>query len=566
MEYIKLLLFVFSFYGYFLSIRKTFKIDISITPIITISLISLFLLTFGLFFNLDFLSNIILFLGLFLLPFGMYKAQFTKRDIISISIYSLSLLFFLFELRGQYFLSYDNFSHWATVVKSMYFTNHFPTQNDNLVTFQSYPICSSLWIYYLVRSVKYSESLMMFSQLMISLSCFFSFSSLIKRNYFFNVFALVLFSLLALTLNVKVNDLMVDSLLPIVSLSCLPIMFDKKTLYFSIPILIFLCQIKASGIFFALVVILIFFVKNKTLSYLPKGRIFLAFLLPCLLSILIWKLHLNITFTNISAGKHSFTISYFINTFAEKDIKSCLLVLKRMISNVFYLSFSNKHGIYLIAVISLLAFVLNKSKKESKLFVKTNAIIYLTYFIMVYLMYIFSMPIYEALDLASFSRYMLSISVLILGLYLFYIFQLSFDNNLPCLICLLLFSTLLFFPNNILSFKIDSSYNKRVIFKKMIDNYNIPVNSSFLIIDNVDNDPGDWSFSWFSIRYDLWSNDIYIISNPELIQNEFYDWQKNFDFLIITNPTIESNYYLTQFGYSNYCNNEFVLLKSPTMK
>lgn len=49
----------------------------------------------------------------------------------------------LLACRGRMFVWYDNFSHWALVVKNMLLTDRFPTFLDTRIIFQEYPMGSA---------------------------------------------------------------------------------------------------------------------------------------------------------------------------------------------------------------------------------------------------------------------------------------------------------------------------------------------------------------------------------------------------------------------------------------
>ena len=57
----------------------------------------------------------------------------------------------MIALKGSIFIHYDNFSHWALVVKNMLQTNRFPNFEDAVIDFQAYPLGSSIYIFYFTK-------------------------------------------------------------------------------------------------------------------------------------------------------------------------------------------------------------------------------------------------------------------------------------------------------------------------------------------------------------------------------------------------------------------------------
>ena len=54
-------------------------------------------------------------------------------------------------------MHYDNFSHWAVVVKNMLITHRFPDAYSAMIDFKSYPLGSSSFLYYFCSVVGSEE-------------------------------------------------------------------------------------------------------------------------------------------------------------------------------------------------------------------------------------------------------------------------------------------------------------------------------------------------------------------------------------------------------------------------
>ena len=60
-------------------------------------------------------------------------------------------ILFVVQLLKSPLVHYDNYSHWAVMVKYLYFEGHLPTAGQKLITFTSYLPGSSLFIAYVIR-------------------------------------------------------------------------------------------------------------------------------------------------------------------------------------------------------------------------------------------------------------------------------------------------------------------------------------------------------------------------------------------------------------------------------
>ena len=168
------------------------------------------------------------------------------------------LLILFFYLQGKLFTHYDNFSHWALVVKTMLRTNRFPSFETPIITYRGYPLGSSVYIYYTAKLIGEAEPLQMLGQGYMLLTCMLPLFRDNRRNRWL-VFILMLFAgNFFLAYNVQPSELLVDTLLPLAGMSAL--LFtrsckntDRRENLFIILFLTWVLQIKNSGAFFALI-------------------------------------------------------------------------------------------------------------------------------------------------------------------------------------------------------------------------------------------------------------------------------------------------------------------------
>ena len=83
-------------------------------------------------------------------------------------------------------MHYDNFSHWALIVKSMSLTNSFPSFKTDVIMFTSYPPGSAVFIYYFIKLVGVTESNAIFAQILLilaSITTIFNWKNIFSTNF-----------------------------------------------------------------------------------------------------------------------------------------------------------------------------------------------------------------------------------------------------------------------------------------------------------------------------------------------------------------------------------------------
>lgn len=415
---LKAILFLCSFLGITMFIKNLFKIEVSFSPIVSIATISITVFLAGL-LNCLVIANILLYVfGLgYIIYFILHTLPNPKKIPIEAIVCAVIICLLFFILFQAKLLHYDNYSHWANIVKNMLNLNSFPTQlNENTVTFITYPPGSACFIYYVCYFIGSTDGIMIFAQSMIT---FFSIMPLlsfisnkrIKKSILSYGLFLVAF-IITFTINIQIRDLLVDTILATIGFSVTAIIYKYRSDYRnSLPVvillMIFLCLIKNSGIFFVagnIVLFLYYYVKNSQRNGKELCMILLTFLIPFIF-IYLWKCHTNLCFTpeQLASAKHSLSISNYMNNLgaldgnAIHDITATFLTETINFDNLYIRTF------VLIDILSLIYCVL-----FNKRFIK--AMIALNFFYVIYMIslwgtYIFSMPYNEAIYLASYDRY-----------------------------------------------------------------------------------------------------------------------------------------------------------------
>ena len=110
------------------------------------------------------------------------KVFFQKRELYFYSVFCVVLVYFSWLLRGSHFTTYDNFSHWAVVVKNMLLTDRMPNFEDSLISFQAYPLGSSLFLYYIGKLFGTVDACLIWGQMFLSLSAIFSVTAFLNKK------------------------------------------------------------------------------------------------------------------------------------------------------------------------------------------------------------------------------------------------------------------------------------------------------------------------------------------------------------------------------------------------
>lgn len=350
-----------------------------------------------------------------------FRGIFTSGTVF----FLVSALGMFLMLRGSQFIHDDNFSHWATATRVLLENDRFPNFTDSNIAYQSYPLGSASFIYYICFITgSDSEWVQMFAQaiLMIaSLTCLFAFS---KRWY--QAALLWLGSLILLAGNTNFVDLLVDTLLPLVALGGFALVYDNRDrlnriIWWTVPVLVFLVTIKNSGIFFSLAIWVYMLTGIREKS---EFKPILAVLLITLSTLLLWQRHVDQVFSDGLMSSHSMSLGYFEKMLGLKESEDIGQILSGFHSKIFSVNNGAWIVFLLFLLIPLAAYVLREEPVRNHRGLFCTAVFsYLAYQLTLLGMYLFTMPLNEALRLAGFERYHDSILIFITGILLIGIVQ-----------------------------------------------------------------------------------------------------------------------------------------------
>lgn len=349
-------------------------------------------------------------------------------------------VFFVVHHYGRLFTSWDEFSHWGISIKSMYVLDDLSTNEYAHISFRSYPPGITLLEYFAMKTNgTFTEWLayLMYDLLFVSLFiAFFDFEKIKKRRLRFISMLIVFFTLLGFRFILFDGSIYVDAM--VAAFFAFGLLFIFTTDTFSKFDLAVLCStisilplLKDVGLFFAIILLIYFFIKQILL--IKDKKITRAYFLMCIVCVLIaplltkgtWKLAV------VNSGMpqrfsaplnmKDALLAVFSKTGTYQDTvfkNFCKAFFKAELNSTARIDFS------LFAFYSLGLFLLlflrkyfQDKKIEFTCFVITAICTAAFYTFGLYLLYISRFSEYEAVRLASYSRYM---SILILAYIVFF--------------------------------------------------------------------------------------------------------------------------------------------------
>lgn len=303
----RLILFMLSSIGYWEYFRRKAKINLYFLPAFTVSFQITALFAAGLLNCLKVMAFLIFITGLALAIYYTYRDYKVFLDYCSIGylFFFVALGLILFAVKGHVFSHYDNFSHWALVVRNMLQTNRYPNFEDTLITFQEYPLGSATFIYYFSKVISKVESIQMLAQGYMMVSFLLPVFRYAKKRNGFVLLYMILFTNFIFCYNTGINDLLVDTLLPLQGTASLLFIFSECLFYnreekeavsilCTIPFLCTAMQIKNSGIYFVAVGCVMIFAGSLKAEKGISWREVLTVSVP-FLSLYLWKTHCSYT-------------------------------------------------------------------------------------------------------------------------------------------------------------------------------------------------------------------------------------------------------------------------------
>lgn len=442
MNILNLILFFSSCLGYILFLKNRTKASLYFIPLILISALSVFLFFGGIFGYLKQSAYLALSGGIVCLVFvtsdiikrkDAFFRNF-KPDLIGIILFIGTLIFTVLVLRFR-LIHYDNFSHWAVIVKYLLSSDSLPMPDTKIVVFLDYPPGTGVFIYYVCRFLGNSQGVMLAAQNIIIFSCFYCIFGIVKEKRRFLLYSFLGMgcSILSyLNLTIRINNLLVDFLLPLLSLASISLTYKYADRPFFISVcncflLGFTASVKGTGIIFSGIAYAYYFytvirIKTGTKNSLGKIKKFFFLLFTAFgmsAPYFLWRYRINTLFADYESkfdidygrtgGQYMAAPKELHNTIITDFLKASFDLNTRAAQVFFICNF---------IVIILMLFIKIKKKKKwniGKLLLISDIMVFL-YYAGILFMYLYSMPEEEAVNLAGFDRYACSIITLFTGI------------------------------------------------------------------------------------------------------------------------------------------------------
>lgn len=313
----------------------------------------------------------------------------------------------------------DDFSHWGLVARTVLDHNAFPSAATPSITFQSYPTGTASFIYYVCRTLGNREDLYVVAQLFLTGLAFLPLLAHIRagRRYLYPV-ALVFFLFLLQRNHIAVS-LRVDWLLPFLGVGGIAsVLHYRSDLKKALPIALIsaaVCvYIKSSGMFFSVWIIaaLAWAARRRGVRGRRLAGLILTGTSVFIAAYLLWALRVKLAYPAGFESKHAVSLSNYAAELMHKGVAMSLQIAGAMIS---FLLHPNIHAVtgygMFIAIAAVLiagCLLIPGQRPHLKPVLGQLAVIagsYLLWFVLLFGMYLFSMPEGEALELASIDRY-----------------------------------------------------------------------------------------------------------------------------------------------------------------
>lgn len=323
---------------------------------------------------------------------------------------------------GVPMLRSDDFSHWGLVARHLLRYDAFPDSNAPWVHFQSYPLGSAVFIYYVSRIIGNTEGMYLVAQMFLQgplLLPLLAFINPHRKNYG-AMYAVVVLAFIVYFIAFRMlQTLLVDMLLSLFGIAisaCILYYKDdlKMALATAVLGMIAIVYVKNSGLFFSVI-------NAALLGYVAvrgtgkKRNAWMTFLVTAGLSIgayMLWILHIKISFPAALDTKHAVSLSAYATEASSKGFPEIIQILKTMMSGLLKSPPLTPIAAVLIIVAILLICVfcrrLPDGRLQQKRMLKQLGLcvgVYILWLIMIFFMYVFSMPLGEALEAAGLERY-----------------------------------------------------------------------------------------------------------------------------------------------------------------
>lgn len=411
---VKLAVLVLSHLGYWEYFRTKYKINIYFAPLFTIAVQFCTLFIAGI---LNFLQEAAIFLsltGVVLLVISLHDKKLNvMRPYLNIGFlyFATMLVAITLYTNNQQFAQIDNFTHWGLVVQNMLNTDRFPSSQDVVIKFISYPLGSSTMIYYYCKFLGPGEDKMMLAQGFLMICTMLPVYSFARKHVGINAAIIVISTALLFQYVIPLTELLVDTLLPLAGMASVAFVYqhcvvgddnEKLPFYYALPIMIWTMNIKHAALLYIAATFIMMYAGANEKS--PKKALANCFFIV-FAARSVWNRHCSYINPEVSNSKHAMSLNWFSSIIGNKTLEDILNITEDFL----HFAFFRRELCWILAfsfLLSFLAWAVIRQKKLSISIVISIVSAYVIYGAGVLGMYIFSMPIEEGLN--AVDRYMKS--------------------------------------------------------------------------------------------------------------------------------------------------------------
>lgn len=552
-------LLAFSFYGYSRTLRKKLCAEISIA--LVMASIGTLMFIAGIFGILRASAVAICGCGCALAVWSIVRRD-NPKDMLTVGtlVFLAFCVYFAVILYGMEFSEYDNFTHWAIAPKLLIEKNRFPNFLDVNIEYQSYPLGSAAYIYYFVRITGITaEWMQMYAQAVLIFSMVVTMFALVRKRGGY-ILALVS-SVILVAGNTNLTELLVDTLLPMVAIAGMSACICageklKDNLWVTIPFNLFLISIKNSGIFFVLAILCYVFLRARRDIRNNIWKWAITVCLPFAL-LFLWQEHVKVSFSDGMTARHTMSVAYYLEGLKYKNINDIQAIAGEMVK---WLLSPQNITLYLLAflliLICALRFIPHKGNYKDRYLTALTLIYMGAYIVGLFGMYVFSMPVSEAVRLAGIYRYYSTIMIFTAGMVTMRVILLinSVTRSAVSKICICSLAVLCgiatFFSvsPNLQYYSRGTVDSVRLSFDRLIKEYNIPQGGNYIVVHSS----MDTGYLRHLTRYLLNPNRVVDVDGNWFEENP--DKWREFDYLIVAEQTEEFEDYLSR----NFGNREVI--------
>lgn len=255
-------------------------------------------------------------------------------------IYTLLFIVNVIINQGRIFEDYDEFNHWAVIIKNMFIYNTYGTNPETIVRFNEYPPFTAVFQYLFLAVQKvYSEDTVIIAQNVLYLSIIIPITKKIKWDKsalkILTAIPLIIFMPMILYKNFFLN-ILVDGILGIMFAYTIYSAYeDDSSIFKTLKILagtIMLCLTKTSGLGLAVLALIIILIKIIIDRKKDKSK-FKSSIKSLIVICVITAILTSIWYIKVNNAQKRWDFSKYVN--AEEDRQNSSDILKSFTMSVF---------------------------------------------------------------------------------------------------------------------------------------------------------------------------------------------------------------------------------------